>query len=305
MSALMGVNAGEIDGASLATWCNVFRAVSVKVRKGRKKVIIKEESKDDEVYNKQLAIKEAEEADNNDIVSGASVIYHSDADQGYGEQFKEEEEEDDEEDETDTNIDWSSSHKDHDISSIASVKKVEDDMNNQKAKPKCKSYVATKKQILLAPPGESFDEAMAEYLKNPPNKCGVMSGLIELLNPSHKQLLLGYMMVKWAKPIPWKSDIKLHTWNYTDFIDSVPLQLNTFKNALIIGTKSVKKLKGDNPVDSSSSKGHFMSSNWSLSKNGGNISAPKSNFALLGSIEVPIYNGTALDIDWDKVGRSP
>ncbi|KIJ22310.1 hypothetical protein M422DRAFT_277319 [Sphaerobolus stellatus SS14] len=41
------------------------RAVSVKVVKGRKKVIIKEESEDDEVYNKPLAIEEAEEIDNN------------------------------------------------------------------------------------------------------------------------------------------------------------------------------------------------------------------------------------------------
>ncbi|KIJ23405.1 hypothetical protein M422DRAFT_276026, partial [Sphaerobolus stellatus SS14] len=129
------------------------RAVSDKIRKVRKKVIIKEESEDDEVYNKPLAIEEAEEADNNDIGSDASVIYHSDADQGYGGQFEKEEEEDDEEDETDTNIDWPSSDKDHDITSVSRVKKVEDDVNNQKAKPKGKSYVANKKQILLAPPG--------------------------------------------------------------------------------------------------------------------------------------------------------
>ncbi|KIJ29025.1 hypothetical protein M422DRAFT_269637 [Sphaerobolus stellatus SS14] len=63
---------------------------------------------------------------------------------------------------------------------------------------------------------------MAEYLTNAPNKCSIMSGLIELLNPSHKQILLGYMTVKWAKPIPWKSDIEIRTWDYTDFTDSVP-----------------------------------------------------------------------------------
>ncbi|KIJ35902.1 hypothetical protein M422DRAFT_261858 [Sphaerobolus stellatus SS14] len=396
-------------------------AVSVKVRKGRKNVIIKEESKDDEVYNKPLAIEEAEEIDNNDTVSDVSVTYHCDPDQRYGGKFEEEEEEDDEEDEMDTNIDWPSSdkNKDHDISSISGVKKVEDNVINQKDKPKGKSYVTNKKQILLAPPGtkwfmgELCDEAMAEYLKKPPNKCAVMSGLIELLNPSHKQLLMGYMTVKWAKPISWMSDIELRTWDYTDFIDSVPkewlndflqhpihgrllvnlghwpsaprywktrsngtvfssgdgsgvasylveneydgraimcltlggvgscrliqhstieykgeskiirqigihpmsgelelfvrsaadifnlqsVRLNVFKNTLIVGTKSVKKLKGDNPVDSSSSKGCFASSNWSLSKNGSNVSAPKSNFALLGSIEVPIYHSMALDID--------
>ncbi|KIJ35368.1 hypothetical protein M422DRAFT_262329 [Sphaerobolus stellatus SS14] len=313
-----------------------------------------------------------------DTVSDASVTYHSDANPRFGGKFEQEEEEDDEEDETDTNIDWPSSDK-----------------------PKGKSYVTNKKQILLAPHGESFDEAMAEYLKKPPNKCAVISGLIELLNPSHKQLLMGYMAVKWAKPIPWKSDIEIRTWDYTDFLDSVPkewlndfirrpihgrslvnlgrwpsapqywktrsngtvfgsgdvsgvatylveneydgraimcltlggvgscrliqhstieykgeskiirqigihpmtgelelcvrsaadifnlqsVRLNAFKNALIVGTKSVKKLKGDNPVDSTSSKGRFASSNWSLSKNGSNANAPKSNFALLGSIE--------------------
>ncbi|KIJ41655.1 hypothetical protein M422DRAFT_255273 [Sphaerobolus stellatus SS14] len=76
-------------------------------------------------------------------------------------------------------------------------------------------------------------------------------------------------------------------------------------NALVVGTKSVKKNKGDNPVESSSSKGRFTSSNWSLSKNGGNVGAVKSNFALLGSIEVPIYDSTALTIDWDKVEALP
>ncbi|KIJ32770.1 hypothetical protein M422DRAFT_265406 [Sphaerobolus stellatus SS14] len=143
-----------------------------------------------------------------DTVSDVSVTYHSDADQRYGGKFEQEEEEDDQEDEMDTNIDWPSSNKDHDISSISGVKKVEDNVINQKDKPKGKF--------------ESFDEAMAEYLKKPPNKCAVISELIELLNPSHKQLLMGYMMVKWAKPISWKSDIELRTWDYTDFIDSVP-----------------------------------------------------------------------------------
>ncbi|KIJ30632.1 hypothetical protein M422DRAFT_267783 [Sphaerobolus stellatus SS14] len=53
------------------------RAVSVKVRKGRKQVIITEESEGgDEVYNKPLTIEEAEEADHN---VSLGVLYITDA----------------------------------------------------------------------------------------------------------------------------------------------------------------------------------------------------------------------------------
>ncbi|KIJ40643.1 hypothetical protein M422DRAFT_256337 [Sphaerobolus stellatus SS14] len=100
-------------------------------------------------------------------------------------------------------------------------------------------------------------------------------------------------------------ELELFVRSAVDIFNLSSVQLNTFKNALVIGTKSVKKNKGDNPVESSSSKGCFASSNWPLSKNGGNIGAVKSNFALLGSIEVLIYEGTALTIDWDKVEALP
>ncbi|KIJ32771.1 hypothetical protein M422DRAFT_265407 [Sphaerobolus stellatus SS14] len=100
-------------------------------------------------------------------------------------------------------------------------------------------------------------------------------------------------------------ELELFVCSTADIFNLQSVRLNAFKNALIVGTKIVKKLKGDNPVDSSSSKGHFASSNWSLSKNGSNVIAPKSNFAFLGSIEVLIYEGTALDIDWDKVEELP
>ncbi|KIJ25846.1 hypothetical protein M422DRAFT_273128 [Sphaerobolus stellatus SS14] len=100
-------------------------------------------------------------------------------------------------------------------------------------------------------------------------------------------------------------ELELFVRSAADICNLSSVRLNTFKNALVIGTKSVKKNKGDNLVESSSSKGRFASSNWSLSKNEGNIGAVKSNFALLGSIEVPIYDGTALTIDWNKVEDLP
>ncbi|KIJ51740.1 hypothetical protein M422DRAFT_244082 [Sphaerobolus stellatus SS14] len=199
---------------------------------------------------------------------------------------------------------------------FAMIADTTDNMKNRMIKQKGKSIAAGRNKFCWRHLVRDGLWAMAEYLKKPPKTCSIISGLMEFLNPSQKQLLLGHMMVKWSKPIPWKSDTELRTWDYTDFIDSLPkdaadifnlssVRLNTFKNALIIGTKSIKKNKGDNPVESSSSKGRFASSNWSLSKNGGNVGAVKSNFALLGSIEVPIYDGTALTIDWDKVEALP
>ncbi|KIJ40640.1 hypothetical protein M422DRAFT_256334 [Sphaerobolus stellatus SS14] len=153
-----------------------------------------------------------------DSVTDASINYSSDADPAYGGHV-EEEAEDDGESEMETNIDWPPSdnikakrnvkaaHAAAAAAHAAAATNTEsamiadttDDMKNQMIKQKGKSIAAGKEQILLASPGmrwfmgESFDEAMAEYLKKPPKTCSVISGLMEFLNPSQKQLLLGHM----------------------------------------------------------------------------------------------------------------
>ncbi|KIJ41654.1 hypothetical protein M422DRAFT_255272 [Sphaerobolus stellatus SS14] len=225
-------------------------AVPIKVKKGRKKRIIREESEDDEeltiscTLSKKLMqvitliftiifdlIQKLICIYSSDSVTDASINYGSDADQVYGGHV-EEDAEDDGESEMETNIDWPPSDKENNIKSIAEAKKnvkaacaaataaraaaaataesaliadTTDDMNNQMIKQKRKSIAAVKERILLVSPvmrwfmGESFDEAMAEYLKKPAKTCSIISGLMEFLNPSQKQLLLGHIMVKWSK----------------------------------------------------------------------------------------------------------
>ncbi|KAF8578044.1 hypothetical protein K439DRAFT_1621633 [Ramaria rubella] len=83
------------------------------------------------------------------------------------------------------------------------------------------------------------------------------------------------------------------------------LEFNTYKGAIIIGTRGVNADKNQTNL-AMSSKGKFASSAWSPSKRKAAVGQDKDKKkwanTMWGNAEVPIYDGRGLNIPWDDVG---
>ncbi|KAF8573105.1 hypothetical protein K439DRAFT_1625307 [Ramaria rubella] len=83
------------------------------------------------------------------------------------------------------------------------------------------------------------------------------------------------------------------------------LEFNTYKGAIVIGTRGVNADKNQTNL-AMSSKGKFASSAWSPSKRKAAVGQDKDKKkwanTMWGNAEVLIYNGRGLNIPWDDVG---
>ncbi|KAF8572858.1 hypothetical protein K439DRAFT_1625481 [Ramaria rubella] len=83
------------------------------------------------------------------------------------------------------------------------------------------------------------------------------------------------------------------------------LEFNTYKGAIVIGTRGVNANKNQTNL-AVSSKGKFASSAWSPSKHKAAVGQDKDKKkwanTMWGNAEVPIYDGRGLNIPWDDVG---
>ncbi|KAF8576934.1 hypothetical protein K439DRAFT_1622481 [Ramaria rubella] len=83
------------------------------------------------------------------------------------------------------------------------------------------------------------------------------------------------------------------------------LEFNTYKGAIVIGTRGVNTDKNQTNL-AVSSKGKFASSVWSPSKCKAAVGQDKDKKkwanTMWGNAEVLIYNGRGLNIPWDDVG---